>query len=95
MSSLNLLWCSFEPFLCILSLDTGEKRSAPLSPLPFLRELQGAMRSPLFSKPDKAKAFAALRSALPALTKLCGVVQDVSLLSGALLKRQHQLQGNC
>ena len=29
MSSLNLLWYSFEPFPCVLSLHTRVKRSAP------------------------------------------------------------------
>jgi len=33
MSSLNLPWCSFEPFPHVPSLDMGEKRSAPPSPL--------------------------------------------------------------
>jgi len=28
MSSLNLPWYSFEPFACVLLLDTSEKRSA-------------------------------------------------------------------
>lgn len=31
VSSLNFLWCSFEPFLYILSLDTRGKRDQPLS----------------------------------------------------------------
>lgn len=44
MSSLNLLWCSFEPFPCVPSLDSREKRSAP--PHNLLRKLQSAMRSP-------------------------------------------------
>jgi len=58
MSSLNLSWCSFEPFPCVLSLDPRGKSSAPRSPLPLLRKLQRAMRSPLsllFSRLDKPK----------------------------------------
>lgn len=47
MSSLSLPWHRFEPFLCALSLDTREKRGAPPSPLPILRELQRGTRSPL------------------------------------------------
>ena len=47
MSSVNLLWHSFEPFPCGLSLDTRKKNSAPPSPRPLLRMLWRAMRSPL------------------------------------------------
>lgn len=35
MSSLDLSWCSFEPFSCVRSLGTREKRSTLPSPLPF------------------------------------------------------------
>ncbi|KAK4829643.1 hypothetical protein QYF61_005936 [Mycteria americana] len=58
MSSLNLPWCSFEPFPDILSLDLREKSSASPFPRPFLRKLLRAMRLPLsllFSKLDKPK----------------------------------------
>ncbi|KAK4826821.1 hypothetical protein QYF61_011629 [Mycteria americana] len=39
MSSLNLPWCSFEPFPRVLSPDPREKSSAPPSPRPLLRKL--------------------------------------------------------
>jgi len=39
MSSLNLLWHSFEPFPRVLSLDHREKTSAPPSPHPLLGKL--------------------------------------------------------
>lgn len=32
MSNLNLLWCIFEAFPCVLSLDAKEKRLAPSPP---------------------------------------------------------------
>ena len=47
MSGLNLPWCSFEPFPCILSLDTREKSSAPHFPCPLFRKQWRAVRSPL------------------------------------------------
>jgi len=56
--SLNLPWRSFEPFPCVLSLDTREKTSAHPSPLPLLRQLQRAMTLPisfLFSKLEKPR----------------------------------------
>lgn len=34
MSSIDLLWHSFEPFPCVLLLDTREKSSTPSSPPP-------------------------------------------------------------
>lgn len=57
MPSLNLPWCSIEPFLCLLSLDPKEKRSTPPSPL-LLRKLWREMKwslSLLFSKLDKPR----------------------------------------
>lgn len=38
MSSLNFPLCNFEPFPQVLSLNTGEKRSAPPSQLTLLQE---------------------------------------------------------
>lgn len=62
MSGLNLPCLSFEPFLCVPSLDTREKRSAhPSSPL-LHRKLQRAMRSPLsflLSKQTNSKSWTA------------------------------------
>ncbi|CAM9244112.1 unnamed protein product, partial [Bubo scandiacus] len=37
----------FIPSPCVLSLVTRERRSAPAPPLPPLRNLQTAMRTPL------------------------------------------------
>lgn len=55
MSSLNLSSYSFVLFPHVLSSVPGEKRAAPPSPLPLLRRLQRALRSPLsllFSRVD-------------------------------------------
>lgn len=76
MSSLNLSSYSFVLFPRVLSSVPGEKRAAPPSPLPLLRRLQRALRSPLsllFSRVDNPSVFSSQdmpSSLLPALLPL-------------------------
>ena len=58
ISSLNLPCHSLTPFPQVLSLVTKENRSAPAPPLPLVRKLYIAMRSPLsllFFQAEQAK----------------------------------------
>lgn len=65
--SLNFPGCSLEPFWCVLSLDTMEKRSAPSSPLLFLREQWDYLFfSPNYTSPKPSVTFH--RTFLPALS---------------------------
>lgn len=100
VSSLSLLWCSFELFLWTLSVDTREKGSAPPSPLPLLQRAMGWPLILLFSKLEKHKVLTCSSQDIPSspftgflilwthsriFLKLCGPE-----LRAVLKVRQHQ-----
>lgn len=61
-------WHCLVPFLCILALVSGEKRSTLPIPLPLLRKLYRMMRSLLnflFSKLDKPSVFSLSSQDMP------------------------------
>lgn len=66
--SLNLSWCRFQPFPCILSQEPWNKWSIFSSLLPLFAKLLRATRlflSFLLSKPDKPKVFSHYTQDIP------------------------------
>lgn len=72
----------------------GEEISTSLS-TSIPQEASGSNEITPFLQTREAQSLCCSPECSPALRKLYGVVEDVSLFSGVWLKRQHQLQGNC